>query len=212
MQSQRCICNVAIDKCMTSKTVKKTPPRKNPDDVLLRALQKMAFTFFVKQVDAKTGLVFDSTQPNAPSSIAATGFALSSYLVASERGWMTRSKARSPHIGGSALFSTTPMSTVRRMASDTRDFSTTSSTCRNRSAGVEQRAVDDRHGVAAGRDVDFSPANYFDGDDADEREIRDKDRYLRPHRLVLGAERRGSDLEHGLDAGEWVPARVAMDH
>lgn len=91
---------------MTSKTVKKkkTPPRKDPDDVLLRSLQKMAFTFFVKQVDPKTGLVFDSTQPDSPSSISAVGFALSCYPAAIECGLIKRADALSRTLAALRFF------------------------------------------------------------------------------------------------------------
>jgi hypothetical protein len=60
------------------------------DEAILDDLQKKAFHFFEVHVDPDTGLVLDSTQPDAPCSIAAVGFALSCYPVAIERGWMPR--------------------------------------------------------------------------------------------------------------------------
>ncbi|HET6905648.1 MAG TPA: glucoamylase family protein [Rhodanobacteraceae bacterium] len=60
------------------------------DEAVLDDLQKKAFHFFEVHVDPDTGLVLDSTQPDSPCSIAAVGFALSSYPVAIERGWMPR--------------------------------------------------------------------------------------------------------------------------
>src|SRR5690242_5356448 len=60
------------------------------DDAVLDDLQKKAFHFFEVHVNPDTGLVLDSTQPESPCSIAAVGFALSSYPVAVERGWMPR--------------------------------------------------------------------------------------------------------------------------
>lgn len=67
--------------------------RSNSDDAMLQDLQKKAFHYFIRHVDAKTGLVLDSTQPGAPASIAAVGFALSCYTVAVERGFIKRKVA-----------------------------------------------------------------------------------------------------------------------
>ncbi|HLI19188.1 MAG TPA: glucoamylase family protein [Rhodanobacteraceae bacterium] len=63
------------------------------DDAMLDDLQRKAFRFFERHTDPKTGLVLDSTQPGQPASIAAVGFALSCYPIAVERGWMPRTKA-----------------------------------------------------------------------------------------------------------------------
>ena len=65
------------------------------DEAVLDDLQKKAFHFFEVHVDPDTGLVLDSTQPESPCSIAAVGFALSSYPVAVERGWMPKELALS---------------------------------------------------------------------------------------------------------------------
>lgn len=42
----------------------------------LDALQRHAFAYFLNETNAATGLVADRTQPGAPASIAAVGFAL----------------------------------------------------------------------------------------------------------------------------------------
>lgn len=63
------------------------------DNAVLNDLQRKAFCFFDLHVDPETGLVLDSTQPDSPSSIAAVGFALSCYPVAVDRGFMQRAKA-----------------------------------------------------------------------------------------------------------------------
>jgi hypothetical protein len=44
-------------------------------------------------VNRENGLVADTTRANYPSSIAAVGFALTSYAVGVERGWITREEA-----------------------------------------------------------------------------------------------------------------------
>jgi hypothetical protein len=68
------------------------------DDILLDELQRAAFRYFQEQSDPVTGLVRDRALSNgAPSegksSIAACGFALSAWAVATQRGWVTRPQA-----------------------------------------------------------------------------------------------------------------------
>ena len=63
------------------------------DDALLAELQRAAFDYFVQSVNLENGLVADTSRADSPVSIAVVGFALSSYPVAVERGWMTRTDA-----------------------------------------------------------------------------------------------------------------------
>jgi hypothetical protein len=63
------------------------------DEALLDRLQRAAFGYFLQAVNPSNGLVADTSRENAPVSIAVVGFALSSYTVAVERGWMTRADA-----------------------------------------------------------------------------------------------------------------------
>jgi hypothetical protein len=73
------------------------------DEALLEDLSRRAFRYFWEQADAKTGLVLDRSKTNGePSdenhrtiaSIASTGFGLTALLIAAERGWIDRAKAR----------------------------------------------------------------------------------------------------------------------
>ena len=59
----------------------------------LRQLQERAFAYFKYEANPANGLIIDKTSPDWPASIAATGFALASYPVAVENGWMTASDA-----------------------------------------------------------------------------------------------------------------------
>jgi len=59
----------------------------------LDALQRHAFGYFLNETNPANGLVADRTQPGAPASIAAVGFALAAYPVGVERAWMTRIEA-----------------------------------------------------------------------------------------------------------------------
>ena len=63
------------------------------DAQMLDVLQRSAFDYFVKQTQAHNGLVADTSRPGSPASIAVVGFALSTYPVAVERGWMARGVA-----------------------------------------------------------------------------------------------------------------------
>jgi hypothetical protein len=57
------------------------------------ALQKEAFAYFVHEANPLNGLIADKTEAGSPASIAAVGFALTSYPVGVERGFMTRADA-----------------------------------------------------------------------------------------------------------------------
>ena len=62
-------------------------------EALLDELQRAAFGYFLQAVNPSNGLVADTSRQNSPVSIAVVGFALSSYPVAVERGWMARADA-----------------------------------------------------------------------------------------------------------------------
>ena len=59
----------------------------------LDALQRESFDYFVHEANPRNGLIADKTQAGSPASIAAVGFALSSYPVGVERGFMRRADA-----------------------------------------------------------------------------------------------------------------------
>lgn len=67
--------------------------RMRSDEALLDFLQQAAFNYFLDIFHPVTGLVADNSRQNSPASIAVVGFALSSYPVAVERGWMSRADA-----------------------------------------------------------------------------------------------------------------------
>ena len=63
------------------------------DDILLDRLQHAAFEYFLQTANPTNGLIPDNSRPNAPVSIAVLGFALATYPVAVERGWLARADA-----------------------------------------------------------------------------------------------------------------------
>lgn len=80
-----------------------TPPRgrrastdvaaQGSDEALLERLQRGAFAYIRGYANAANGLVADTSRPGSPCSIAVVGFALSGYVVAVERGWLSRQAA-----------------------------------------------------------------------------------------------------------------------
>lgn len=63
------------------------------DEALLDEIQRRAFLYFWEQVEPTTGLVFDRSRPDSPSSIAAVGFGLTAIPIAQHRGWISREEA-----------------------------------------------------------------------------------------------------------------------
>lgn len=68
------------------------------DDAFLDELQRACFRFFVEQMHPETGLVRDRARADGSASegkasIAASGFALSAWAVATQRGWVDRPSA-----------------------------------------------------------------------------------------------------------------------
>lgn len=59
----------------------------------LADLAARGFQYFLDHAHPESGLIADSTRPEAPASIAVVGFALAVYPVAVERGWMSRQDA-----------------------------------------------------------------------------------------------------------------------
>ena len=60
---------------------------------MLHRLQKESFGYFAREYNPSNGLVRDKTEGLSPSSIAVTGFSLAAYIVAVERGFISRSEA-----------------------------------------------------------------------------------------------------------------------
>src|SRR3984957_8480127 len=63
------------------------------DSDMLDRLRRGTFDYFRHEANPVNGLVPDKTQPGSPSSIAAVGMALSVYVVAVEREFLSRVEA-----------------------------------------------------------------------------------------------------------------------
>jgi hypothetical protein len=66
----------------------------NNDENMLDRVQKATFQWFLDNADPITGLIADrSGSVKAPATIAGTGFGLTVYAIAAERGWISRQDA-----------------------------------------------------------------------------------------------------------------------
>jgi hypothetical protein len=68
-------------------------PEAEDDASLLERLQRGAFAYITRYSNPLNGLVADTSRAGAPCSIAVVGFALTCYIVAVERGWLSRTAA-----------------------------------------------------------------------------------------------------------------------
>jgi hypothetical protein len=62
-------------------------------DSWLDDLEASASAYFLHEADSETGLVLDKSGADAPASIAGSGFALTCYALAAERGYLSRKEA-----------------------------------------------------------------------------------------------------------------------
>ena len=95
---------------------------------LLERLQHQSFSYFLYETNPENGLVIDKTAPDWPASIAATGFALASYPVAVERGFMPRAAAVERTLTTLRFFWNSPRA-PNPMPPATRAFTIIFSTC-----------------------------------------------------------------------------------
>jgi hypothetical protein len=86
--------------------VKKSPQSKN--DPFLDSLSLKTFHYFWDQANPSNGLVPDRWPSPSFSSIAATGFGLTSYLIGVERGYVTREDAASRVLATLRFFHAAP--------------------------------------------------------------------------------------------------------
>lgn len=145
--------------------------RSNTDDAVLQDLQKRAFRYFARHIDAKTGLVLDSTQPGAPASIAAVGFALSCYPVAVERGFIRRSVAIAHTLAALRFFEEADQSGAANGVGYKGFFYHFLDVQSGTRAWKSELSTIDTTLLLAGM---LLAAQYFNSDSASEREVRER--------------------------------------
>ena len=139
------------------------------DETWLDDMQRAAFDYFAQTVDPCNGLVPDTSRANSPVSIAVVGFALSAYPVGVRRGWMSRADALRHSLAALRFF---------------RDSDQSGAPGATGYQGFYYHFLDIRTGARVWQSelsmIDtalliagvLTAARFFDGDDADEIELR----------------------------------------
>jgi hypothetical protein len=137
---------------------------------LMDALQCEAFDYFVRYVNPLNGLIADTTRTGSPASIAAVGFALSAYPVGSERGFMSRAEAIRRTLATLRFF----RDSVQSAAADATGYKGFYYHFLDMITGKRvwkcELSTIDTALLLAGM---LTAAEYFSGDGAEEREIRE---------------------------------------
>ncbi|MDO9414680.1 glucoamylase family protein [Pararhizobium sp.] len=140
------------------------------DEHLVDRLQKAAFDYIARYTNPANGLVADHSLPTSPCSIAATGFGLSSYPVAVERGWIERREAIARTLAALRFFTNSEQGGKRDGTGHKGlyyhflDMQTGKRVWRSELSTIDTALL------IAGM---LTAAAYFDGDHPEEREIRD---------------------------------------
>ncbi|MGH8126405.1 MAG: glucoamylase family protein [Rhodanobacteraceae bacterium] len=141
------------------------------DQAILDDLECKAFRFFERHVNPDNGLVLDSTRPTQPVSIAAVGFALSCYPAAVERGWLPRAQALALTLAALRFFDHADQSGDKRGVGYKGFFYHFLDPATATRAWRCELSTIDTTLLVAGM---LTAAQYFSGDGADEREVRER--------------------------------------
>ena len=136
----------------------------------LQSLQLDSFKYFLDSTNTENGLVADSTREGSPSSIAAVGLALSAYPVAVERGFLDRPDAIA-RVAAALRFFWEAEQSDRPDATGNHGlfFHFLDMKSGRRVWGCEISTIDSAYLLAGA----LAAAEYFDGDDRNEREVRE---------------------------------------
>ena len=143
--------------------------RADVGETRLDALQRHSFAYFMNETSPANGLVADRTEPGAPASIAAVGFALAVYPVGVERGWMTRTDAVARTLALLRFFWTSPQGIEPGMTGYKGFYYHFLDMTTGARAGQCELSTVDTSFLLAGM---LAAAVYFDQDSEAEREIR----------------------------------------
>ena len=177
---------------------------KSPHDPghLLDRFQKTSYQYFAEQRNPANGLVRDKTAADWPSSIAVVGMALSAYPVGVERGYTSRSDAVAITLTTLRFFASSEQSDGPDATGYRGFYYHFLDMQSGRRAWKSELSSIDTAILAAGM---LTAAAYFDGENAEEAEIRSlaTELYERVEwRWMLG---RQKTLAHG-----WKPERRAF--
>ncbi|MEO8314857.1 MAG: glucoamylase family protein [Pseudomonadota bacterium] len=135
----------------------------------LDAMQRHAFAYFLSETNPRNGLVADKSQPGAPASIAAVGFALAAYPVGVERGWLTRTDALTRTLALLRFFWASTQGTAPDATGHKGFYYHYLDMRTGRREGLCELSTIDSTFLFAGMLV---AARYFDNDDQDEQDVR----------------------------------------
>ena len=138
-------------------------------DEELARVEKDTFRYFADEINLENGLVPDSTRRGSPSSIAAVGFALTSYPIAVERKFMNRAEAIKRTLTTLRFFYEAPQG-KEKDATGYRGFyyHFLDMKTGRRAGNCEISTIDSTYLLAGG----LTAAVYFNRDTKTEREIR----------------------------------------
>ena len=141
----------------------------------LRSLQRNSFDYFVYEINRANGLVLDKTTTDWPASIAAMGMALTAYAVGAERRFMERAEAVERTLTMLRFLAASEQSE----AADATGYKGFYYHFLHMETGrrvwqCELSSIDTALLIAGA----LAAAEYFDGADRDEAEIRELTRFL----------------------------------
>ena len=165
------LCSIVILSCTRSKSPENTFPTIESNQSFLDSLSHRTFNFFWDLADSTNGNQPDRWPTRSFSSIAATGFGLTAYLVGVERGYVTRKDAAERVLKTLRFFSNSPKGSQMTGVTGYKGFF--------------YHFIDMKTGLRF-RDVELSTIDtgllmagilscqsFFDKDDHQEKEIRD---------------------------------------
>ncbi|MEO7916734.1 MAG: glucoamylase family protein [Dokdonella sp.] len=140
------------------------------DDLWLDKLQRGAFDYFLEQYNPDNGLIADTSREGSPVSIAVVGLALSTYPVAVEQGWISRADAIERSLAALRFLRDSDQSGKP----DSTGYKGFYFHFLDQKSGLRvwksELSMIDTTMLIAGA---LTAAMYFDGNDADERELRE---------------------------------------
>jgi len=175
------------------------PRQHSYSDKKLEALQRLTFDYFLKETNQDNGLVPDSTRQGSPCSIAPTGFALASYPIGVERGFITRTDAIKRVLTTLRFFWNSPQS-AKPDATGYKGFyyHFLDMKTGRRVWNCELSTIDSTFLIAGA----LTAAEYFNRDTAEERELRTLADAIYCRADWRWAQNRGVTVTHG-----WRPER-----
>lgn len=173
-------------------------------DAELEKLQHESFNYFLHEANPVNGLVRDKTEPNWPSSIAATGLALAAYPIGVERGFMSRAAAVERTLATLRFFWNSPQGPEPDASGYQGFYYHFLDMQTGRRAWQCELSTVDSAFLLAGA---LTAGIYFDADTADEQQIRTLADALYRRADWQWAQNLGATVTHG-----WKPETGFLDY